>query len=291
MAEFLTTKELAALLRIKERKVYDLAAAGEIPCNRAMGKLLFPKAAVEAWLARHGSGRDVAASDSRPSVILGSHDPLLDWALRESRCGLATFFDGSHDGLDRFARGEGIAAGLHIFDKATNDWNTGAVIAKLREQPVVLIEFAWRERGFIVPMGQAAHISGLGDLRGKRLAPRQPEAGSQGMLRQLIGEAGLRESDFTFCEPVRSESDAALAVQDGRADAAFGLKGPAAQHRLDFVPVLKERFDLLIWRRAWFEPALQCFAAFCASDAFVKKAAALGGYDVTRLGAVHFNGA
>jgi excisionase family DNA binding protein len=39
--EFLTTREVAALLRVKERKVYDLASAGQIPCRRITGKLLF----------------------------------------------------------------------------------------------------------------------------------------------------------------------------------------------------------------------------------------------------------
>lgn len=38
--EYLTTKEVAQLLRIKERRLYDLASAGEIPCTRALGKLL-----------------------------------------------------------------------------------------------------------------------------------------------------------------------------------------------------------------------------------------------------------
>ncbi|MEE9589560.1 MAG: helix-turn-helix domain-containing protein, partial [Hyphomicrobiaceae bacterium] len=123
MSEYLTTKELAELLRIKERKVYDLAATGEIPCSRAMGKLLFPRAAVEAWLASASSGLDRAGEvQSRPNVFLGSHDPLLDWALRESGCGLATYFDGSLDGLERFAAGEGIASGLHIYEPAAKQW-------------------------------------------------------------------------------------------------------------------------------------------------------------------------
>ena len=52
---YLTTRELASLLRIKERKVYDLAASGQIPCSRAMGKLLFPRKAIEAWIAGGGS--------------------------------------------------------------------------------------------------------------------------------------------------------------------------------------------------------------------------------------------
>ena len=47
---YLTTKELADLLRIKERKVYDLAASGKVPCSRATGKLLFPAAEIRAWI-------------------------------------------------------------------------------------------------------------------------------------------------------------------------------------------------------------------------------------------------
>ena len=110
--EYLTTRELAELLRIKERKVYDLAATGQIPCSRAMGKLLFPRQEVEAWLARESSGGTQARVKRRPGVFLGSYEPLLEWALRESGCGLATLLDGSLDGLERFVRGEGLATGI-----------------------------------------------------------------------------------------------------------------------------------------------------------------------------------
>ena len=139
MSEYLTTRELAELLRIKERKVYDLAASGEIPCSRAMGKLLFPRRAVDAWLVGGGSGL-TRPTRQAPAVFLGSHDPLLEWALRESRCGLATFFDGSLDGLHRFNDGEGIASGLHLFDPTTKDWNVPIVRRRFADRPVVLVE-------------------------------------------------------------------------------------------------------------------------------------------------------
>ena len=117
MSEYLTTKELAELLRIKERKVYDLAASGQVPVSRAMGKLLFPRAAITQWIAANATGLAVAPEPStRQNVFLGSHDPLLEWALRESRAGLATFFDGSLDRIERFAASEGIATGLHVLD-------------------------------------------------------------------------------------------------------------------------------------------------------------------------------
>ena len=100
---YLTTRELADLLRIKERKVYELAASGEVPCSRAMGKLLFPREQVDIWLSENSSGPSVSVAPALPAVMLGSHDPLLDWAMRESRCGLAANFDSSLDGLERLA--------------------------------------------------------------------------------------------------------------------------------------------------------------------------------------------
>ena len=117
MTEFFTTKELAEFLRIKERKVYDLAASGKVPCSKAMGKLLFPRAEIEAWVASQQVGpQPVTVPAARPNVFLGSHDPLLEWALRESRSGLAMYFDSSLDGLNRFEAGEGVATGLHLYE-------------------------------------------------------------------------------------------------------------------------------------------------------------------------------
>jgi putative molybdopterin biosynthesis protein len=47
-------------------------------------------------------------------VVAGSHDPLLEWALRESGAGLAVLSDGSFDGLKRLAAGTAMAAGIHL---------------------------------------------------------------------------------------------------------------------------------------------------------------------------------
>lgn len=304
--DYLTTTELADLLRIKQRKVYDLAASGELPCTRAMGKLLFPRSAVEAWLAEHGSaavhgGTPTRWAPTRPNVFLGSHDPLLDWALRESRSGIASFFDGSLDGLDRFVAGEGIATGLHIFAAAAEhaggaeqaeagEWNRPAVAQRCRGEPVVLVEWAWRERGLITAPDNPRQITGIADLRGLRFVPRQPEAGAQVLFEQLLAEAALPLQDLDLARPARSETDAALAVLDGGADATLGLAAVAHQYRLGFVPLVRERFDLLVWRKAWFDLPMQRLLAFCRTATFAAKAREMTGYDIAGLGHVHFNG-
>jgi len=287
--EYLTTKELADLLRIKERKVYDLAASGDIPCTRALGKLLFQRSAINIWLARHGSG-DTGLTAVFPSLFLGSHDPLLEWALRESDSGLATFFDGSLDGLERFARAEGIATGLHIFDGESRDWNVPSVTERFAGRPVVLVEWAVRERGLIVAPGNPEKIDTIAALKGQNVVPRQAQAGSQLLLDHLLAKAGLGKTSVTFIHAARTETDAALAVQEGHADAAFGLLSVAKQYRLDFIPVIRERFDLLVWRSEWFEEPFQKFMKFCQSRAFADKARAMDGYDTSNLGQVHFNG-
>ena len=287
--EYLTTKELAELLRIKERKVYDLAASGEVPCTRALGKLLFKRTAIDAWLARHGSGHSGEPA-TFPSVFLGSHDPLLEWALKESSSGIATFFDGSVDGLERLSRNEGIATGLHIFDRESKQWNRPAVEHHYPGKPVVLVEWAWRERGLVVAPGNPLRLTGIPDLAGRRVVQRQAEAGSQLLLDHLMADAGLDATNVNLTRATRSETDAALAVLDGEADAALGLWSVARQYRLDFVPVVRERFDLLVWRSEWFEEPFQKFLELCWSDAFAEKVDSLDGYNVANLGVVHFNG-
>lgn len=292
MDDYLTTKEVAALLRLKERKVYDLAANGAIPCSRATGKLLFPRHDVELWLERNTTGAAAASpiGFDRPSVFVGSTDPLLEWALRESGCSIATYFDGSVDGLDRYANGEAIAAGLHILDG--DDWNVGPVRTRFAEMPVVLVEWAWRQRGLIVDPAQKDAIGGIQDLAGLRFVPRQASSGSQILFDRLLTPSGVDATkDVQFIAPARSEADAAIAVLEGKADAAFGLEALAVQYRLGFVSLVRERYDLMIDRRAYFEAGMQTLLAFCRGRAFEQKARELAGYDVSGLGRVRFNGA
>ena len=106
-----------------------------------------------------------------------------------------------------------------------------------------------------------------------------------------ISEIPLLTTEAAMTEVARSEADAALAVADGKGDAALGLACMARQYRLGFVPVLRERFDLAIDRRAYFEPALQRLVNFCRSDACRRKADELGGYDLSGQFQVHFNAA
>ena len=225
MADFLTTKEVAELLRIKERTVYDLVKEGSIPVSRVTGKLLFPRELVEAWVRRNAQTTSGIDSVLQPPLVLaGSHDPLLDWALRESGSGIATFFDGSLDGLTRLGEGKAVACGMHVFEPERDDWNVGHVAQLLHGMPVVLIEWSTRQQGLIVAPGNPKKIKGIADLGQGKFIPRQKQAGSYILLSHLMAREGLDPATLDMLEtPARSELDVAIAVAKGKADAGHML--------------------------------------------------------------------
>ena len=126
MRELLTTDEAAEYLRLSERKLYELVANSAVPCSKATGRWLFPKVALDQWVM---AGMAAARPAAAPPIVGGSHDPLLEWALRESGCGLASLPEGSEAGLRRLARGEVAAAAIHLHRIEGNDEtaNTDAV--------------------------------------------------------------------------------------------------------------------------------------------------------------------
>jgi excisionase family DNA binding protein len=59
----MTADELAALLRVNRKTVYEYAARNVIPCRRLGRRLVFSLPAIRAWLARS------LGSDPAPSIL------------------------------------------------------------------------------------------------------------------------------------------------------------------------------------------------------------------------------
>jgi excisionase family DNA binding protein len=295
MPDLMTTKEVADYLRIKERKVYDLVRTGEIPCSRVTGKWLFPKALIDLWVARSTELPDglpaVGAVGPAPLVVAGSHDPLLEWALRESGSDLALHPGGSLDGLRRLAAGEAMVAGTHAPDD--DGGYRGRLAARALEgRPIVVLAWAWRRQGLVVAKGNPNELKSVADLAhdGVRVALRQEEAGSQLLLLRMLDAAGLDRDALNAVDgPARSESDVARAILEGRADAGLAIEAAARGAGLDFVPLHRERYDLVVMRRDYFEPPVQALLAFAQSKAFKTRAKDLGGYEIGELGRIVYN--
>lgn len=292
----LTVQEVADYLRLKERKIYYLVAQKRIPCVRASGKWLFPKDKIDQWLYGEPKAAEAApattASGSAPPVLSGSHDPLLEWALQELGFPLAVRTTGSADGLQRFAAGEASVCGLHLLQAGSGEYNLAAVQGAVPGQDIVLIEWAWREQGLIVAAGNPLAVESLTDLKSRaaRVIERQPGSGGYTLFQHLLGRDGLAAEELQrIPQQARSETDVGLAILGGKADAGLGLAAVARLLNLHFVPLARERFDLLLRRRDYFEAPFQSLLAFTRTAAFQERAGELGGYDIAQLGRVRYN--
>jgi putative molybdopterin biosynthesis protein len=291
--ELLTTAEAAAYLRLKERKLYELVATAAIPCTKATGRWLFPKAELDRWLAS-GMVRPEGVPAAEPMPIVGgSHDPLLEWALLESNSGLAMLPEGSGSGLARFAKGEIVAAAVHLH--ALSEDVADANVQAMRDRPefhdAVLIAFARREQGLVVAAGNPLGIQSLHDVaaRRARLAVRPLGAGAQLLLEALVQRGGIRPDDLARLEPpCPTGPDIAQAIRAAHADCGIATRAVANAAGLDFVPLLWERFDLVMRQRHYFRAPLQKLVRFLNGPALARRAAEMGGYDVAGAGEVRF---
>ncbi|HEX2255876.1 MAG TPA: helix-turn-helix transcriptional regulator [Afifellaceae bacterium] len=289
----MTTAEVAAYLRLKERTVYEMAAKRQIPCTRATGKLLFPRKLIDRWV--EGLTEVPRTYDALPPPIYaGSSDPLLEWALRESASGLAVLASGSRDGLERLARGEAVVAGIHIRDQEGGGYNVETLRREMPFPDVVAIRWADREQGLLVAPGNPLGVGGLEDLFDKcpRIALRPEGAGSRVLFDALVQESGRDAARLNIVLiEAQTEADLAAMVAEGDADCGLGIAAVAGRTALGFVPLgIRESFDLVMRRRDYFEPPIQKLLRFCRSDGFRKRADSYGGYECGRLGEVAFNG-
>ena len=293
---YLTTEEAAAYLKMGVRKLYDLAAHGDAPCSKVTGKWLFPRAALDRWVeAGMSAGGEAAPA---PPIVAGSHDPLLEWALRRAPTGLALLCEGSGAGLDRLERGEAVLAAIHFHEigESDEDANLRALAGRSGLADSVLIGFARREQGLIVAPGDRLGLLGARDplgaavAAGARFGLRQSGAGAQQLLERLLSRAERRVADLAAIEaPFATGADLAAAIRAGDADCGLASRSVAAALGLPFAPLAWERFDLAMRRRAYFEPGAQALLALMRTPLFAEQAARLGGYDVAQAGEVRLN--
>lgn len=291
MSDFMTTSEVAAYLRIKQRKIYELVREREIPCARVTGKLLFPREAIDLWVMRHIQGDRVGAIPA-PPVYAGSHDPLLEWALRQSQADLGVLCNGSGDGVRRLLDNKAQIAGLHVLDSETGEYNEPSRLGLSGMPDLVTIEWARRVQGLVVAPGNPLAIKAVDDLRraGIRVAHRQHGAGAATLFSHLLQQTGIEAEQLAMVErPSLTEDDLALEIRDGRADCGLAVQAAACRHGLDFIPLAQERFDLALRRRDYFATPMQQLIAFTRTAAFAEHAASYGGYNVAGCGAVVYN--
>ena len=227
-------------------------------------------------------------------VAIGSHDLALDLLASHLRtfapdARLASANVGSLGGLLALKRGDAHLAGSHLLDEQTGAYNRPFVERLLPGEDILLVNLAYRDQGLILARGNPQHICDLADLARPDVyfVNRQKGSGTRVLLdyhlrRMGIGPeqiAGYEHEEFTHMA-------VAAAVLSDTAMAGLGILAAARALDLQFIPLFKERYDLVVPRRHWEAPLLAPLRQALSSAEYRRAVAALGGYDVADIGKI-----
>jgi len=232
------------------------------------------------------------AEIARTLVAIGSHDLTLDLlaqhlAERHPGMRLSSAHAGSLGGLIALRRGEAHLAGAHLLDETTGGYNWSYVRQYLPDLPVALITLVQRDQGLMVPPGNPQGLAGLADLARPDVSiiNRQRGAGTRLLLDYRLRQLGIvPESVRGYAREEYTHLAVAAAVASGVATCGLGIRAAARALGLDFVPLEKERYDLVIPLAYLDTGPLQKLLGLLADARFRDAVAALPGYDVTLMG-------
>ena len=227
-------------------------------------------------------------------VAIGSHDLTLDLmanALRRTNPGLtlSSSHIGSLSGLIALRRGEAHLAGSHLLDEATNEYNVPFIHRYLSDVPVVLVNLVSRIQGLMVPPGNPLSIHALEDLARPEVGfvNRQRGSGTRVLLDYKLKELGISPDQVTGYEREEySHLAVAAAVKSGSVSTGLGILSAATALGLEFIPLLDERYDLVIPRVHYESDLLQPLLALLQNENFRHEVDALGGYRTGDMGRV-----
>lgn len=282
----------------------DLVPGAELPSIRELATARATTAATASrayrHLAEHGMIRlaprrratvtaDGPAAARRllggPSAfrLAGSDDPAMGLLLRGLGDRVVVVpARGSLHGLAAVAANTADGATAHLRHH-TGVYNAPFAKAVLRGRRPTLLHLWRREQGLLLPAGNPRGITGIGELRGLRVAKRSPGTGTRVLLDHALTSAGLAPDEVTGPE-FATHLEVALAVAAGAADTGLAVRAAAADLDLDFLPVAWEHYDLVL--AAEMLDAASPLIEALRDPATRADITALGGYDLAGAGDV-----
>ena len=258
------------------------------------------ESAVHMAMDRWRSLESAAAADAQapaPGALRfnGSHDLALAWLAAHfgeivPGYSLVLQFTGSLNGLIALAEGKADLAGSHLWDAESGEYNAPFVRRLLPGKRLALVTLAHRLGGLILPEGNPLDVQGLPDLLrpGLRFANRNEGSGTRVWLDAQFHQLGVDPTAIIgYTQSIPTHSAVAQAVAEGAADAGLGLQAAALAYGLDFIPLLRDRYDLVIPAPALASPPFQSLLAWLQSPAARRQIARLGGYETDQTGVIH----
>lgn len=303
-----TPEEVAKNLKISKFTVYELIKRGELAAYHIGRKVRVEAADLEVFKRRSkGLTPSFPIEITPTSNLTGSYFPadeglvicgqdmILDILTRylEKMFPHVRFlrqYIGSIDGLMALYHGQANVVTSHLWDSDTNEFNIPYVRRMLPGHRTVIINLVYRLEGFYVAKGNPKNILSWTDLARPelRFVNRERGSGARVLLDEQLRKQGISHQTINgYSEEEMSHIAVASKVARGEADLGLGIEKAAFQvNNIDFVPLQKERYDLVIRKDDLEKPHFQALISILKSSAFHNEVLGIGSYDVTSMGEI-----
>ncbi len=230
--------------------------------------------------------------------IVGSHDLALSILLdilrnRAEGMKFDVIHAGSLGGLIALQEERADIAGTHLLDEETGEYNAPYVKRILTGRKMVIVHLAYRIQGLMFTRNNPLNIKGLRDLARKdiRFVNRQKGSGTRVLLDLRLKEEGIDPSSIRGYD-IELDTHLAVASQitHGNADVGLGIEAAALSNQLGFIPLFRERYDLVMPLEVYQSPRITPMLDAISSEEFRKIVDRVGGYDTSQTGATEYIG-
>ena len=193
----------------------------------------------------------------------------------------------SSEALTLLRDGRAHIAGTHLQEEVSNQDNLPAIRALFPKKTVSIITFAVWEEGLVTAAGNPKQIQGMEDLvrPGIRLVNPEPGAGSRRLLDTRLKRAGIPAAKVRGYERMCfGHLEAAWQVATSQADCCVATCSAARAFGLDFIPLTRERYDLVVRKEHLANPAMTRLFDTLSRAVFRRELEAQGGYDTRQTG-------
>jgi putative molybdopterin biosynthesis protein len=240
---------------------------------------------VQLFKDREVVRRKIVAAGCDPAMFLAA-----EYLRKQDKENLMPCLMGNSNALGALKRGEVHVAGVHLADERSGAWNLPDLKRHLGGMDFIVVTFAHWEEGLIVQQSNPKKIRGVADLArsGVRVVNRERGSGARRLLDRQLESCGTPPAKVKgYSDEVFSHLEVASRVKSGLTSAGVGVRAAAAICGLDFIPLQRERYDLVI-PKAYYETlqGLRNLLDLIVSKPFRDELEALGGYDTGETGKI-----
>ena len=303
----LSTQEVAQILHVSKSTIYELIRRGEINSYKIGRKVRFTQDDVDAYIARSRHEQSVQPvrraelncsllhpeQGESGALVISGQDVVLDILasfLYQRDLPAQRVYLNSFEGLLALYEGRVDAAACHLYDAEEKSFNAPFVKKLLPGVPAVLINISYRTQGFYVASGNPKEIRGWRDLARRDISVlnRRPGSSARVLLDGQLHRMGLDKRMVAGYErEMNSHLTMAAAIAAGEADLAVGTERVSRQiEGLDFIPLLRERYDLAVHREFLETDEGEALLEVLRFEAFKKELQPFSGNDYRDLGKI-----